>query len=108
MLEEVVKEIKTAEEECRVMQSDAQEKARKILRDADAECDEIAKNAALEIKNLLNAERAAAEKLAKENYDESMKRSEKEAADLRNKKATEIDAVSAEIVKRIISKYGNR
>lgn len=108
MLDEVVKEIKKAEEECRIMQSDAQETARKLLRDADAECEEIAKNTAVEIKTLLADERAAAEKTAQKNYEERIKKSEAEAKELKISKAELTDAAATEVVKSILNKYVSR
>lgn len=108
MLDEVVKEIKKAEEECKAMQSDAQDKARRLLRDADAECEEIARNTATEIKTLLAEERAAAEKTAQANYADRIKKSEAEAAELKKSKAKLIDTAAAEVVTSILTKYGSR
>lgn len=108
MLDEVVKEIKKAEEECRIMQSDAQDTARKLLRDADAECEEIAKNTAVEIKTLLADERAAAEKTAQKNYEERMKKCEAETKELKKSKAELTDAAATEVVKSILNKYVSR
>lgn len=108
MLDEVVKEIKKAEEECKTMLSDAQDTARKLLRDADAECEEIAKNTAIEIKTTLAEERAAAEKTAQANYAERIKKSEAEAAELRKSKAELADAEATQVVKSVLSKYVSR
>ncbi len=102
MTEEIIKAIKTAEEEASTKKAAALEKADALLKDAEDQAEKIKKTSAEQIKAYRESQGKEVEKAAQDEYDKAVKKAQADARSLGDKILLSKDVPVSEIVGRIV------
>ncbi|MCQ2408999.1 MAG: hypothetical protein MJ068_00485 [Clostridia bacterium] len=105
MIDEIISEIRAAEEKADQMQKDAYQEGKDIVLQAELEAESIKKNTVLECKEAQKAAAAAAEAKAASKRNDILKKGEQAAKQLIDDKSSAVEQQADSIVQLILDKY---
>ncbi len=103
MIEEVIKEIKVAEEEAAKVKKEAEEFSAQLSKKSETDCLDIISRAEAMVKLAKKAGKAEALKASDEVYDQAIEKARGEAEDLLKKVDDKIERLSKKIAESIVN-----